>query len=461
MSDVDVFGEKVADIRGQVVDRPMSSFAQLQAKARRRRTTRRVGGVAAVAAVALAVAAVPLTLHQVGGKVASDQPVKGAIVATPVEMSQIKKVVDTAPLDTRTAYAIVQTKAGSYGLARTLDGHDWKAWVLPAAMQAAAAADFTGQHHSRVNPTGVRPGSGPAVVSRLVVKYRDSLSRDGGQTWSPITDGRRVVVDGLRDDGQPVTDWLGDPVSSVAQGWPVSTFVQHGAGQSRTEFLATLDPTTGVWHRLTASPTTRPTDSLDGIQRDPTGVLWATYRTVKDRMAGHMVLAVSHDGGRTWSRTPLTAAGRFVTSVPQSVDGRHAVVPVQYGPQPEVDQKWMQAGVMLTDDGGRTWRFQQTHGQTTPGNTAKGPALSDDALLLQDGSFISTSHGKQPAVVRSTDYGDSGQPVAGTDGAALLMRTLTGGYLLTVDPGGVLRGQNRISDDGLHWQPAPAPPAGQ
>jgi photosystem II stability/assembly factor-like uncharacterized protein len=178
-------------------------------------------------------------------------------------------------------------------------------------------------------------------------------------------------------------------------------------------------------------------------------------------MAGTSVLAVSHDRGRTWLRHAITAADQFVLRTPQSLDGKHAVVTLLAGPQPEVNQKYYQYGVLVTDDGGRSWNVRRTHGQTEPGNGAKGPALSDDAQLLPDGSFLTIPLGEHRSLSRSTDYGDTSEPIAGTVAAVFLRRSLIGGYVLTVDAGssnGQRKSRELVSDDGLHWQAAPTPP---
>lgn len=466
MSDMDVFEGKVSDIREHVADQPMSSFAQLRARARRRRAKHRVGGVAAIAAVALAVVAVPVALHQFGGHkaapVAGDGPVKGPLASVPIQLAAIKKVVGNIPLDPRTAYAVVQAKDGKYGMVRTLDGRSWQAWTFPAGMQQAAATDFAeGSSGGSFGAAAVRPLDNPLVIDRLVIRVGRSLSRDGGETWTPITAGQAVKLAAMSRDNRPITERVGDAVSTAPAKWPVAMLdVDAANGKPRSTYLAAVDPATGVWHRLANSPMTRPSDSLDGVRADPTGALWVTYRTLRDSMAGHMVLAVSHDRGRTWIRHPIPEAGQFVLMPPLSVDGQHAVVPVQYGPQPEVDQKWMQYGVLITDDGGRTWRLQRTHGQTTPGNGAKGPALPDDALMLPDGSFIGVAYGEPPKLIRTHDYGDTQVPFEGTDGAFAVQRTITGGYLLMVAAkvGGVLHPTVKVSDDGLHWQPVPVSP---
>src|SRR5882724_7570105 len=111
---MDVFEEQVADIRDRVADQtPMSSFAQLQATARKRRGRHRLGVAAAMAAVAVATISVPVALHEVAGRgvpvaTSPDDPVKGPLAGPPLALSAVTRVASLCALDTQVSYAIVK-----------------------------------------------------------------------------------------------------------------------------------------------------------------------------------------------------------------------------------------------------------------------------------------------------------------------------------------------------------------
>ncbi|WP_426511919.1 hypothetical protein ACPPVO_15595 [Dactylosporangium sp. McL0621] len=288
-------------------------------------------------------------------------------------------------------------------------------------------------------------------------------SDDGGVTW---TERYRGIVDAIEApapgavaahfDGDPSSEtkhvsidggrtWklvrpVGGTVAAVPMGgWTICTDERDPAGNNPGPYecvLRGVDPGTGEARRLVNPPGLRPAMVLPA----PLGTgLWVSG-TGPD---GHLGLAVSHDGGRTW-RTHLFAesdpADPGVVSV-ATVDGATAYAVVLSGNPGRLL-------VYRTSDAGQTWPA------VDPRHTVPYQDHGEDTYLAADGTHvIRTVHGKLAEwYAGKGDSYEAPAPVSGLadhDGFWPVL-TLGAGRYLTNDVTALY-----TSPDGLRWTRVP------
>lgn len=423
-------------LRQQVADATLGpNLDDIHRLGRRRRAVRASLPVAAIVAVVMVIAsgAVVATYFRDSQRPATTalrqtKPVAGPLAGVPVTLSSAMKIVAVYPLTTDLTYVFVQVEPGKFGIARTDDaGRHWSAWAFPAPPQNAAAAKFVALN----TPIYLIGGSeAPVFVQSLTLTFGGYLTRDGGQSWTKVT------------HGQPLTELIphsgariGSDVATIPTGWRVDfLYLGKDLGNS-SNVVAAIDPETGLWHKLAAQPGKNATS----VRVTADGTIWATYGPLKPGKTTAPTdsgVAVSHDAGRSWTRT---ATASQVHGPVASIDSNDATVSV--GPHPEDTNQF------VTNDGGKTWR-------TEPG--PKG--FPYPAAELADGSYLGAI-GPSSNVVRVTAGKVAVAP--GTQGCNGLNVTLLDQYttLVTATLSGSRVPSYKVSADGVHWANVAIPAA--
>lgn len=363
---------------------PLPDVERLSARARGRRRLQVVAIVAAVAAVA---AAMPL--------VRAGRPATPA--TTHEERMNTSYVMDFADPDH--GYALGRTclpasSGCTFLLHRTADGgRTWASRTLPPALDTKAG------YYSAVlyvlGPDAVAIGwSDGTEPSRI-------HSTDGGRTWRRDDHPRQGGGAAPLDRGALLTARCAEQPFITAQ---------------QCSDLGTIRPDTGEFVATPAQPPRTP------LQIGPTatrgGRYWAICVT-----AGAYAIAISADGGRTWSVSTLADDSWTRPNTWSVVEGDGVLYATN------------ESDVWSSTDGGKSWTHASSSTSALPTAPAVGSpmAAGDGSLLVSDGTNTWRS-------------ADQGRTFVETLKEPLAVTWTRGGYLrLRVD-------RFALSDDGLSWR---------
>jgi len=321
------------------------------------------------------------------------------------------------------------------GIAKTTDGG--RTWSVvhaeadrpstnlePSWIEARAAEDghsvwFDAPYDLAVAPTN----PDVAYATDLFRAYR---TKDGGRTWAQVNSARRGE-DRWASRGLDVTTTYGvhwDPFDAkrVFVGWTdIGLFRSEDGGETWT------GSSTGIpkeWRNTTywvePDPAVRGLfwGAFSGTHDLPRPKMWR--RTDPARYQGG--IAVSRDGGRTWTRSSSGMPESAITHVlldPQSPPGRRRLWACAFG-----------RGVYRSDDDGRTWAARNAGIEGPQPFAWRITRAGDGTLYLvvarrsERGRIGDADDG---ALYRSTDGGDRWQKLA-------LPAGTNGPNALTVDP---------------------------
>lgn len=289
---------------------------QIHRRGNRRRLGRRAAiGAASVAVVAMAavlvtqVATPPVTVRPATSK-STPAPVHGPLHGPQVSLSEKSQLIASQPVDNQRSYALIKTAAGKYAVARTLDGGgSWQAWQLPGQYEQAPMFDAGSAGSLEISPAG------PPLTSL-----------DGGQTWRTSS---------TKKDG-PAIEKLPDGWGAVALGGK----------------LLGSDPTGSGGLRPLAHQPQFATRCM-GVTEARDGSLWLEC----PGPGGAFVLQVSHDRGVSWQSTTMPAlietGGPGAGGCGQLIDSYDGRTGYAYGYTAVSGGR--DSGVVVTHDGGRTW----------------------------------------------------------------------------------------------------------
>jgi photosystem II stability/assembly factor-like uncharacterized protein len=388
MSDLDTELRGLRDELNAAI--PLPDFERVTGRARNRRRLQLVTIVAVVAAVALAV------------------PLLRAARSTPAtkDSQRTSYVLDFADPDH--GYAMARTcmpgaSDCAFVLYRTADGgRTWGRRQLPPALNPT-----TGYRSATMYVLG--PDA--ITIDRPDGDVLDRInSTDGGRSWDRTEPPDKGGFSAPLADGALLTARCGAQPYSKATHCPDVGTIQPGTGS----FVATPTQPPLVPDQIGPAPT------RDGrywvIGRRPGTVQYS--------------IALSADGGRTWSVSDLPRPGAGVTE-PEFVEvGTWSVVANE-------DALYVVAGdyVWSSTDGGRSWTYASSRDSAHPTQAAVGSpiAAADRSLLVSDGTNV----------WRSTDRG---RAFVKTDREPFGVKWTRGGYLwLKFD-------EFALSSDGLAWR---------
>jgi len=390
MSELDTqLDELRDDLRAAI---PPPDLSHVTGRARQRTMRRRVLG--AIAAVLVVSAAVPVLRSLPSGTQASE-------LGTPTRSSYVVDFVDA-----NHGYALHGVcRGGADGCEFTLlatsdGGRTWQRRELPPP--ASRASNYFGSTLSVLSPDQIvidRP-PGPAWRDRRI------YSTDGGRDW-------RVVEDWYSlETVAPV------PANGLLTG---ICGVDPVAGECGD--VGTILPSTGMTVRVPTQPGLF--SGRLGPEATSGGKLWVTGR---NETLG-WTIAVSGDGGRTWTTSALDVPGT-PASGRWAVVERNGVMYLTAGGADELLAVWRS-----TDDGvtwTRTWVGAGNNWLPSPAGYPV--AAGDGSLIISDGksTYVSTDQG--------VTFRRTGDAVAGT------IRWSRAGYLRSGSGGFAL------STDGLRWR---------
>ncbi|GAA1684369.1 sialidase family protein [Fodinicola feengrottensis] len=352
--------------------------------------------------------------------------VHGPLHGVKIPADQRMELMSSGTADEWRTYALTRTKDGKFALTRTLDGgYTWQAWTLPAEIPKLV---------NSVDGTPSEP-AGPVAGDGQTVTIGDYVSLDGGQSWT-----RRSAPEAT--------------VDQVPSGWRAITYLHVTNGG--TLGLAAQDPGSGARKPLAHQPPLQVVeDDNPGswwqpgghLRQAADGSLWTlvnkeVIRTSASKApASHSSPAISHDAGRSWKLADQIPADIV------DVDGRTAYAIGRTG------------AVYVSTDGGGSWDRVSAHG--LPNRQIGGGALRSDGSLL-----VRAYAPGQPDDAQVWISKDGGQTFAQAIGAGhvqWLGDTAAGGVVANVrvekDPDKQVPAVWLVSQDGLHWNAAPEPPA--
>lgn len=248
----------------------------------------------------------------------------------------------------------------------------------------------------------------------------DRISTDGGEHW---TDAREVRL----------------PAGvAIPRSWPVSLLdPQNPYGPpSRNNRIRADDPLTGATLTvpLTGTHVARATD----VRQGSGGTLWLAGISGRHG-AGAPELAVSPDGGKSWSRVDVPHARPVNRVQIADIDGSRALLT---GARSADRKRWgvkvPVSVIWTTSDDGHAWR-------TTPGGH---PPTLWSAVVLPDGRLACIGGTDDHArLLTSGDNGRSWHTVPGAPGLTTLQRA--GDRLIGQTSNG--HGMAVSDDGGRHW----------
>lgn len=372
-------------------------------------------------------------------------PVHGSLRGAAVDLDRPPPMWQLATVNSYQAYALLANKARQVPvIARTFDaGSSWQAWRLPAPM---------------VELLSLWPVSGQTLYALAGAgghKTASYLSRDGGESWTPM----------------PAA---GPPVDGVPPGWDLMLYgTPSGSGGLDRPAMYAVDPATNMPHRLAQQPPPAVGDNvsrLDALSAAD-GSLWMHGGCASDLTFP----AVSRDRGVSWhsARQPML---RFDAALDQgmgrsgppgtdaavdsscvvafdSPDGKTGYATVDVSKQ---NQFTTSSRLFTTRDGGKSWTFVPQEQPRLLGAVLVAPG---GALLAVDRTNSKTPIGK---LVISHDGGRTFQPVAGI-GLARNLRRSTSGQLLVDSVFGASGNAYwpMLSLDGTKWTRTATPPNAQ
>ncbi|MGW4501599.1 WD40/YVTN/BNR-like repeat-containing protein [Micromonospora sp. NPDC004336] len=298
------------------------------------------------------------------------------------------------------------------------------------ALMVAGTADrgATWQSRELPLPRNARVVLAAAGPRTLVASYQDGsgmrqgwlTSVDGGERWREVTVGTAARV----PDGWRVLDELSRPhIDAIVAANPVTgdvVRVPHTSGLKLATLVDDVPPGAGIW--------------VSGYENEDTNG--------DGRLVGRgSAIAVSRDGGRTWTRHvfagPLTA-GEDISLDVATRDGR-TVYAVG-----SIDGALV---VHRSGDGGLTWR--RAAGTADVGARPLRASVRADGTLLVQAGLVA---GDRPLMFGSGDGGQRFSPMEPAPGAAVV--PVPGGY--TQSGGPHLAGM-WWSADGVAWSFLGAP----
>lgn len=365
----------------------------------RERTVRRRTQLAAIAAVFVVTAAVPLLRAVPGGDTpASDHPTSGVTSTYSVEFA-----------DADHGFAVdrqCERPGGTCRLLSTSDGgQHWSTHALPPASDDAAIVGLIALGADRVALDRLAPGIGNERI------YSD----DGGRTWQTVP---------LQDNPEPV--------DAIPEGGVLNIGCAGGPGQvSCSELIVTM-PGNGQTRVLAHQP------GIVGQVLGPVPTADGTWWVAgDDPVSGATVLSVSTDDGRTWRSTLMDVPDGRTPNTWAVVEGGGVLYAAVSG---TTERTFDLVGIFRSDDGGASWTrtHRPSEELTVPGFLGT-PVIRADGLLLVDGgqgTYESDSSGETfaPAHDELTGY----------------VRWTRAGYLCDLPSSG---NGFAVSTDGVEWRP--------
>lgn len=364
----------------------------------RERTVRRRTQFAAIAAVLVVTAAVPVLRAMPGGDPTADQPTRTAPPTYSVEFA-----------DANHGFAIDRQCDRSGGTCRLLStsdgGEHWSTHDLPPATSDAAIIGLIALGPERVAIDRLAPG--------LDGGGERIYSDDAGQTWQTVPS---------QDDPQPIEEIPEGGVLGGCAGSP-----EHvSCGE-----LVVAMPDSGQTRALAHQP------GLFGMLPGPAptaeGTWWVSGT---DPVSDATVLSVSTDDGRSWRSTPMDVPDSRPSSTWAVVEGGGALYAAVSGTP---DRTLDLLGVFRSDDGGVTWARadRPVEGRPVPGFVGT-PVLTADGLLLNTGRGTYES---EPGV---------GWFIPSEEELSGYVRWTRAGYLSDLSSSG---DEFAVSTDGVEWRP--------
>lgn len=301
------------------------------------------------------------------------------------------------------------------GVVATADrGRTWRTWPLPVepdshlGLEAVGPRTLVARYQSGRTVPGVRQGW--------------LSSKDGGRTWREVSP---------------------RAVDAAPPGWRALETEGHGLDGLEI-FVA--DPVTGDLARLSKASDLKM--STLAVGPPPNAGMWATgFTATHVDQAGRYVptgsaVEVSRDGGRTWQRSTFPGnlmAGEDTGPAVATADGRTVYVVGQVGGK---------LVIHISVDGGRQWTRASRSNIAVGTRFIRAAVAPGGRLLIQAGLHASES----PLMLISDDRGRTVQTVAPVPGAAAV-RVGTG-YAQDEWPDAV---GCWVSPDGLGWSYVAAP----
>jgi photosystem II stability/assembly factor-like uncharacterized protein len=370
----------------------------------RERTVRRRTQIAAIAAVLVVTAAVPVLRAMPGADApAADQPSRAVPPTYTVDFA-----------DTDHGFAIdrqCDRQGDTCRLLWTSDGGKrWSAHDLPSSPDSAIVGMIV------LGPDRVaidRTADGVYGAERI---YSD----DAGETWQKVpsawADPRPEIL---------------PPVEAIPAGGVLGIGCAGAPGPESCGQLVVTMPDSGQIRALTSQPELY--DMTPGPVPTAGGTWWVVGEEPTTRST---VLAVSTDDGRTWRSTPMDVPDRRMSNTWSVVEGGGVLYATVSG---TVDRTLDLLGVFRSDDGGQTWRrtYRPTGETTFPGFVGT-PLLTPDGLVMKSGRATYESDADAATFTLPDDE------LTGS------FRWTRAGYLNDLPSSG---DEFAISTDGVEWRP--------
>jgi len=355
-----------ADLTSRIVVPPLSSVVAGSGVPHRRRLSAALVAAALVIAVLTTGAllarssrnpntapAAPRPAASTTQKIAAAPQPKPATVSKPAASTPLaisyRSISSASMADSRHGFALVQTCNADGSTCRnaisvTQDGTHWATRAAPLKTSSQDTASGGGYTPSL---TALGPRT---LFFQAAPAGSGFVSFDAGVTWRSVPPGVNGTVDRI-------------PTGGVLE----EMCPTGGSDPCLTIALNVRLPGTGVLAKLAHQPDIA-VESADAAPL-PDGSWWAT-----GTKGGKPAIAVSRDGGRTWTSTPLPAvAGQYLYTSPVTGDGQHLWA-LAIGQLPNVKNGLL--GVYGSTDGGRTWRVVRTAKAGVQPRSALGVAIA-------------------------------------------------------------------------------------